>query len=35
RLAETHGLFLLRDVTMPSNNRILIWQRAPNILEVP
>ncbi len=35
RLAETHGLFLLRDVTMPSNNRILIWQRAPNILEAP
>lgn len=35
RLAETHGLFLLRDVTMPSNNRTLIWQRAPNILEAP
>lgn len=35
RLAEMHGLFLLRDVTMPSNNRTLIWQRAPNILEAP
>jgi hypothetical protein len=33
RLAETHGLFLLRDVTMPSNNRTLVWQRAPHILE--
>jgi SAM-dependent methyltransferase len=30
RLAESHGLFLLRDVTMPSYNRILIWQRAHN-----
>lgn len=29
RLAETHGLFLLEDVTMPSNNRILVWQRTP------
>ena len=35
RLAEAHGLFLLRDVTMPSNNRILVWQRAPNIFEAP
>jgi len=35
RLAETHGLFLLRDVTMPSNNRTLVWQRAPNILKTP
>lgn len=35
RLAETHGLFLLKDVTMPSNNRTLIWQRAPNILDAP
>jgi SAM-dependent methyltransferase len=34
-LAETHGLFLLRDVTMPSNNRTLVWQRASNILEAP
>lgn len=30
RLAESHGLFLLRDVTMPNYNRILIWQRAHN-----
>lgn len=30
RLAETHGLFLLKDVTMPSNNRILVWQLTPN-----
>jgi len=30
RLAETHGLFLLRDVTMPSYNRTLVWQRAHN-----
>ena len=35
RLAETHGLFLLRDVSMPSNNRTLVWQRASNILEAP
>lgn len=35
RLAETHGLFLLRDVTMPSNNRTLVWQRAPNVFEAP
>ena len=35
RLAETHGLFLLRDVTMPSYNRTLVWQRAPNILKTP
>ncbi len=35
RLAESHGLFLLRDVTMPSNNRTLVWQRAPNVLEAP
>lgn len=32
RLAETYGLFLLRDVAMPSNNRTLVWQRAPNVL---
>ena len=30
RLAESHGLFLLKDVTMPSYNRTLIWQRAHN-----
>ena len=35
RLAETYGLFLLRDVAMPSNNRTLVWQRAPNALEAP
>jgi SAM-dependent methyltransferase len=35
RLAETHGLLLLRDVSMPSNNRTLVWQRATKILEVP
>lgn len=35
RLAETYGLFLLRDVAMPSNNRTLVWQRAPNTLEAP
>jgi len=26
RLAATHGLSLLRDIEMPSNNRILVWQ---------
>jgi cyclopropane fatty-acyl-phospholipid synthase-like methyltransferase len=35
RLAETYGLFLLRDIAMPSNNRTLVWQRAPNTLETP
>ncbi|RFC33394.1 MAG: Protein of unknown function (DUF938) [Candidatus Nitrotoga sp. SPKER] len=35
RLAEVHGLFLLKDVPMPSNNRTLVWQRAPNNLKVP
>lgn len=25
RLAESHGLDLLRDIAMPSNNRILVW----------
>ena len=33
QLAETHGLFLLMDVPMPSNNRTLVWQRASNVLE--
>ncbi|CAH1906393.1 conserved hypothetical protein [Candidatus Nitrotoga sp. HW29] len=33
RLAEMYGFFLLRDVTMPSNNRTLVWQRAPKVLE--
>lgn len=35
RLAETYGLFLLRDVAMPSNNRTLVWQRAPKVLAAP
>ena len=35
RLAETHGLFLARDVTMPSYNQTLVWQRAPQILKPP
>lgn len=35
RLAETHGLFLLRDVSMPSNNRTLVWQRASHVLVAP
>ena len=35
RLAETYGLFLLRDVAMPSNNRTLMWQRTPNTLKAP
>lgn len=26
RLAASHGLELLRDIAMPSNNRILVWQ---------
>jgi SAM-dependent methyltransferase len=26
RLAESHGLDLLRDIAMPSNNRILVWE---------
>ena len=28
RLAETHDLYLLKDVTMPNNNRTLVWQRS-------
>lgn len=35
QLAETHGLFLLKDVSMPSNNRILVWQRSPITNKVP
>ena len=35
RLAEMHGLFLVRDVAMPSYNQTLIWQRAPRILKTP
>jgi hypothetical protein len=26
RLAASHGLALLRDIAMPSNNRMLVWQ---------
>ena len=26
RLAQSHGLELLRDIAMPSNNRILVWE---------
>jgi SAM-dependent methyltransferase len=26
RLAATHGLYLLRDIAMPSNNRMLVWR---------
>ena len=25
-LAESHGLYLLRDIEMPSNNRMLVWE---------
>ena len=32
RLAETHGLFLVRDVSMPSYNQTLVWQRVTQIL---
>lgn len=28
RLAASHGLELLRDIAMPSNNRMLVWQAA-------
>lgn len=35
QLAETYGLFLLRDVAMPSTNRTLVWQRAPSIFDAP
>jgi len=28
RLAESHGLLLQKDVSMPANNRILVWQRS-------
>lgn len=33
RLAETHGLLLLRDATMPSYNRTLVWQRDPAFIK--
>ena len=26
RIAASHGLELLRDIEMPSNNRILVWE---------
>ena len=35
QLAETHGLLLLNDLTMPSNNRILVWQRTPSTPKTP
>jgi len=35
RLAETHGLLLVKDVAMPNYNQTLIWQRAPRILKTP
>ena len=35
RLAEMHGLFLLKDISMPSNNRTLVWQRASHTPNVP
>ena len=35
RLAETHGLFLVRDVSMPSYNQTLVWQRVTKILKPP
>lgn len=28
QLAESHGLLLQKDVPMPANNRILVWQRS-------
>ena len=28
RLAESHGLFLVKDVDMPNHNQTLVWQRA-------
>ena len=35
RLAETHGLFLVRDVSMPSYNQTLVWQRVTQTLKPP
>ena len=35
RLAETHGLLLMKDVAMPNYNQTLVWQRAPRILKTP
>ena len=35
RLAETHGLFLVRDVSMPSYNQTLVWKRVTQILKPP
>jgi len=31
QLAASHGLELLRDIAMPSNNRILVWQMKASI----
>ena len=33
RLAESHGLFLVKDVDMPSHNQTLVWQRAQKTLK--
>jgi hypothetical protein len=30
RVAASHGLDLLRDIAMPSNNRILVWRAKEN-----
>ena len=35
KLAETHGLFLVRDVSMPSYNQTLVWQRVTQTLKPP
>ena len=33
RLAESHGLFLVKDVGMPSYNQTLVWQRTQKTLK--
>ena len=33
RLAESHGLFLVKDVDMPNHNQTLVWQRAQKTLK--
>ncbi len=33
RLAETHGLLLVKNVAMPNYNQTLVWQRAPRTLK--
>ena len=35
QLAEMHGLFLLKDATMPNYNQTLIWQRTLSIIQTP